>query len=400
MNSINDIYDALRVENDFSFVGIIGKEGDRQTFTINIPFEQVPLVFKPVPYNPESQLLIQRETHRSRISNLKTYLKDPLACLPAGGSIVEKLTYELIVDNAYLVTLPKGSFRYLFDGQARLGAIEQNSIEFPKSKNDTFTIKLILSLGVTKDNQLFTDWNSAGTSPNSSICKAMDSRELLNRFTRDIIQDSEMLSSYIDFTKASVPTTSKSSKLWTLNQFCAFITILTGVTAASAETILADPKKQAHLKAFVLKFFSVLGQHPQLSDVFSGEMKGHIVRNELIVGNSVWLKSIGILGKVIFLHMITNNSQKADWSILDGLSAIDFSRKNPEWKGRCLSYRDKFEDKAFNHKAVCSYLIQSTRVPLPLELETIEEEVMLERSAGLKMLREANKAKNEEVVDV
>jgi len=391
---MKDLYNELRVEEDFTFIGILGQEGERRTMTINVPFHQVGKVFKAVPYKPDSQLLIQRETHQKRIKNINKYLDDPLACLPAGGSIVECMQIKKIIDNCCYVTIPKGSFRYMFDGQARTGAIDLTVTSNPKLKNNTFTIKLIESLGVIKDNQLFTDWNSAGTVPNQSICKAMDSRALINRFTRDVIQGSGMLSDFIDFTKASVSMSSKSSKLWTLNQFSTFITILTGTTAASAETNLSEPSKQEDLKGFIYKFLDVLGQHPQLKELFEKNKSATKGRAELVIGTAVWLKSVALFGKVVYLNMATSKNIKADWSILDGFNDIDFSRKNPEWKGRCLTYRDKFEDNAFNHKAVCSYLIQNTSLPLPTELETVEEEVMTVRSAGLKQLREEKKANN------
>jgi hypothetical protein len=77
---------------------------------------------------------------------------------------------------------------------------------------------------------------------------------------------------------------------------------------------------------------------------------------------------------------------------MDKLSDVVFSTINPEWSGRCLNYRGRFEDKTFNHRAMASYLCMVTGLEVPEELETVEEEVLRARADILKLKREANKA--------
>jgi hypothetical protein len=177
------------------------------------------------------------------------------------------------------------------------------------SKNISFadkslTIKFVKTEGLKYDNQLFSDWNSCSVRPNQSICRAMDSRLVINRFTKDIISNSKIVSELIDFNKASVTASSKSNKLWTLNQFTTFVQTIAGVTAKSAETLLSDSQSQKQTAGFINKYLEVLATHPQLKAIFNGSMGSTLAREQTIVGTSVWLKSLALTGRFVYLHLL------------------------------------------------------------------------------------------------
>jgi DGQHR domain-containing protein len=396
LNDLSTLYNSLRVDEDFTFLAIAGKEGVRTTFSANVRFIDCIDIFKMVPHNPDSKLLVQRETHKTRISGVSTYLEDDFACLPCIGAIVEEIVIEHVLENVYRITIPKSAFRYAFDGQARIGGISYLLTKDVSYSENTLSVKFVKSEGFTKDNQLFSDWNSASVKPNQSICRAMDSRAVINRFTKQIVNDSPIISELIDFNKASVTANSKSDKVWTLNQFTTFVQTIAGVTAKSAENIL-DDIAQKQTAGFIHKYLEVLAQHPQLKPIFSRETAPTSTREQTIVGTSVWLKSIALTGRFVCLHLLHNSKKKADWTFMGKINAIDFSRKNPEWEGRCLNYRGGLEDKTYNHKAISSYLLNTMGLEVPESLEEVEELVLLARASHLKARREAKKGEQPEL---
>jgi DGQHR domain-containing protein len=395
---LKELYSQLRVNQDFTFLAVAGKDGLRTTYSANIDFVDAIEMFKFVPHNPDSKLLVQRETHKSRINGVSTYLVDDFACLPPTGAIVEHLKSEHVIENIYRITIPKGAFRYLFDGQARLGGISVLLSKDVSYNQNTLSVKFVKTEGIVKDNQLFSDWNAASVKPNSSICKAMDSRALINRFTKQVISRSPLINDLIDFNKASVTASSKSNKIWTLNQFTSFVQTVAGVTTKSAESIL-DEAAQARTEGFIHKYLEVLSKHPQLKTIFTRESAPVWTRENTIVGTSVWLKSIALTGRFVCLHLLLSQKKKADWTFMDRIHDVDFSRSNSEWEGRCLNYRGGLEDKVYNHKAVASYLLNKMGLDVPESIEEVEETVLITRAANLKAKRTAKKDVQLELLD-
>jgi hypothetical protein len=228
--------------------------------------------------------------------------------------------------------------------------------------------------------------------PNKSQCAAMDNRLAVNRFAKRAVEAVPQLSSLIDYTKASVTTSSTSQKLWTLNQMVAFILLLTGTTAKSSEKELGAEEKQIYWTGFIAKYFLMLKSNKLFNSAIMAEKTAQEVRMESIVGTSVFLKSIALMGKILVMHFISKGDSKADWSIMDGWKSIDLSFDNDEWLGRCKNHRGGYEDKSFNHKAMASYFLTQMNIEMPAELETIEEEVLMNRAKLMKAKREADKA--------
>lgn len=388
MSKLQNIYNELKATKNFSFVAIRGYEGECETFTVNLTYKTLIEAFKLVPFNPDSDLFIQRETQKSRVSKIRNYLSDPIASFPSAGAIVENYSTKIIHEGVFLLTIPASSFRYLFDGQGRLAGISEYLKANPSAKNNTLTVKLYKSQGANIDNQRFTDWNSSLTKPNQSICQAMDSRAVINDYTKFVINNLPLIKGRIDFTKASVTQSSKSNKLWSLNQFKAFIKIVTGVTDNTAETIFNDEEKRIFWLRFITCFFEYLSNHQQIGAMLNNSYPAQDVRSQTIMGSSVWLKSIALTGKIIALYLMEQGNKKADWSFMDKISLVNFKKDNPEWLGRCQNFRGGLEDKTYNHKAMASYLLNTLDIPLPDSLVSAEEEVLINRAGQLKAKRE------------
>ena len=396
------IYDQLRHAQPLTFLALIGKENCRSVYTFNLTYKEFVEFFNLVPYDEHSDLLLQRETQKSRINELFAYTQIDYAALPACGAIVEDLNVQqTAIPNVVEVTIPPTAFRYLFDGQGRRAGIEKLLAAYPEFGANSISIKAYKTEGVERDNQLFSDWNGASVKPNKSICQSMDSRLVINTFTKDILKDFQMqdINSRIDYTKASV-TLSQSPKLWSLNQFNTVVQTLLGVTTKSAETLLADEQKRLFWKGFIIRFFQQLSEIDVISAAISSNEGAIAAKEKTVIGTAVWLKGMAVTGRALALHLMetTEKGQQVDWSFMKQLNLVDYSRDNPEWVGRCMDFRGRFQDKSFNHKAMAAFTLNALALPLPEELEIIEDEVLIVKSEQRKAEREAKQAEQQLVV--
>lgn len=386
------IYDKLRHQEDFSGIAFQGKENNQICYTLQMSYQDFVTFFKPVPYDPNADLLLQRETQSSRVASLYQYTKLDYATLPSCGAIVEQVEIEpLLHKDLVKLTIPAQAFRYLFDGQGRLGGINRLLEKEVGFGDNHISIKVYKTGGVAVDNQRFSDWNGSQNKPNKSICQSMDSRQLINTFAKQILKSDDMsvFNQRIDYTKASV-TLSSSPKLWSLNQFTTFVQLVLGVTAKSAEALLSDEAKQQNWQGFITKYINQILNISNIGEKVCSDEGVSLLKESSVIGTAVWLKSMAITGKVLALHFLQNTpaGEHADWSCLQTLNDVDFSKTNREWIGRCMDYRGRFQDKGFNHKAMAAYLLTHMGIELPLELEIIEDEVLLAKAENRKKQRE------------
>lgn len=395
---LNGIYKGLRGEETLTVFALEGKENNQSVYTFDLTYAELVKHFKAVEYNPDSELLIQRETQASRINAICDYLPKEYATLPNCGAILEAFNIEkTAISNIVKLVLPASAFRYLFDGQGRLGAIKKllaNDDAFQQFSSNTITIKAYKTQGVKLDNTKFAEWNGQTSKPNKSICQHMDARVLINTFAKSIIDDEAMslLKSRIDNTKASV-TQSQQSKLWSLSQFITAIQNIMGVTAKSAEKLLQEEQKQQFWRAFIIKFITNLFDVTAINSAVSSDKGALKAKQNTVIGTAVFLKGISIAAKLIALHLMQTTSEggKVDWSFMRKLEAINFNKDNPEWIGRCLDFRGKLQDKPFNHKAIAAYILRTLDIELPVELEEVEDQVLICKAEQRKAEREAKK---------
>ena len=182
-------------------------------------------------------------------------------------------------------------------------------------------------------------------------------------------------------------TSSKTDNVWTLNQISKFLLILTGVSAKKAETLFSDEAERNHWIGFLKLFFDKAMCNPYIRETL---VSGRSGAKGSIVGTATFLKSFALFGRIAVLNSMMEGQGKMDWSFMDKIADVDLSVNNPEWIGRCLNGRGKFEDKSFNHGAVASYLCTVSGLHVPEELEAVEEEVLMMRAKIKRQLRESD----------
>ncbi|MDC8832983.1 DNA sulfur modification protein DndB [Alteromonas gilva] len=393
IKELDGLYKQLNGTTDFTLFAVGGKEGDRFTYVAKIPFGVLAEQYDLVPdAELSTNLKLQRDLVVSRSRNIANYIgSNGDFIFPELISISESIIAEqLNAGNVFKITIPSDAFRYLVDGQGRLSGIKRELKSSPELAEHCIDIKFIVSEGIKRDTQIFADVNQTPISPNKSQCVAMDNRMVINRFAK-VVSESTVLKSKIDFTKASVTNSSNTGKLWTLNQMVSFITILTGTTNKSSQEKLADEATQKYWLGFISRYLEKLQMHPGIKAIFNADEISAEFRSQTVIGTSVFLKSVALLGKIIVMNVVDSGQKQVDWSFFDKWASLDLSVDNKEWLGRCMNYRGRFEDKAFNHKATVSYLCEQLGLQVPKELESIEEEVLMARAQMLKAKREEAK---------
>jgi DGQHR domain-containing protein len=393
--ALNALYSQMTGSTDLVLYAVGGQEGDRFTYCGKILFSQLVEHYSVVP-NAETlppYLKLQRELVKSRSTGIRQYLlTNDDHIFPEVISISSEIVAERIepaAANLFKITVPKESFRYLVDGQGRLVGIKEALLKREDLGSQSVDIKLVLSESIGRDGQVFSDVNSTPIAPNKSQCAAFDGRLVINQFAKRVIANTEGLNQIIDFNSASVTSSSKSPALWTLNQFIAFLLLVMGTTAKACQSALADEDKQAYWEGFITKFLSQLIANPQFAEAYLQRIPAQQSRKESIVGTSVFLKSIGLMGKVMALNFI--EAGQADWSRMSEWKRIDLSVGNDEWIGRCKNFRGGFEDRGYNHRAMSSLFLSQMAFNVPEELEIVEEEVLINRAGIKKAQREAKK---------
>lgn len=385
--ALSAYYATMRGESNLSVSAICGKEGNRETYVAKLSFADVAKHFSLIGHeNAPEGVMLQRELARSRSTAIKQYInQNQDFVFPSLIAVVEKVEVKAITSNVVELLLPANAFRYFVDGQGRLMGIKGALAENETLADNYIDVKVIVSQGTEKDAQVFYDVNRTPTSPNASQCIAMDSRMALSVVAKRIASDIKQLNGRIDFTKASVTNRKASSDIWTLNQLSKFILMLTGATQKTAETLFSDSAVLDKWADLIQTFFNKLEKHPDIKAIFENGLGEWSERS--VVPTSVFLKSLAVFLKVAMMNAMTEE-RSMDWSFMEKLSTVDLSTDNEEWLGRCLNYRQRFEDKSFNHKAVASYLCKKCGLEMPDELLDVEESVLISRASMLKAQRE------------
>lgn len=383
-------YSTMRGTSNLSVFALSGDEGDRTTYTSKLTFSDLAENFNIVPQDGlPAGVMLQRELAKSRSRAIANYiLSSEDFIFPEVIAIVETLSVSEFkqMGNVVQIQLDKTAFRYLVDGQGRLLAIKTLLEKHPELVSKTIDVKFVESRGIEADAQIFSDINGSQLAPNSSQHIAMDSRKVLSRFTKEAVRLTPSLCNIVDFTKSSVTTSSKTDNVWTLNQLSKFLLILTGASAKKAETLFSDEAERTHWIGFLKLFFDKATCNPYIRETL---VKGRSGAKGSIIGTATFLKSFALFGRIAVLNSMMEGQGKMDWSFMDKIADVDFSVENPEWIGRCLNGRGKFEDKTFNHGAVASYLCAVSGLHVPEELEAVEEEVLMMRAKIKRQLRES-----------
>lgn len=303
-----------------------GKMGSRTFYSVLMPMSGVPQFFKFTNWagiSPEDRE--QRVLNEKRVPDLADYIsenEEDYLFSSVTASYKTEPRFEPYRDgsNLGMLILQLGDEFIINDGQHRCAGIVkalENGVPIGK---DTISVLLFPWETTARVQQMFSDLNRFVQKTSKSLDILYDKRDDLATATLAMIEELPVFKELTD--KEAVSLGVKSTKLFTL----------AALYDANAELLKGRDKEDTDAKVELLvAYWKAVAQHmPDWTMVLNRHKLALELRQEKISSHSTVLRALGGLG----LDLI---SAKGWEQKLADLEAIDWSKKNPEWEGVCVS---------------------------------------------------------------
>lgn len=346
-----------------SFPAVRGIQAGKEFFAAQVPFIQLEkmFVFDDEVLPPE--LRMQRELSTRRAVAICDYIvSNPTDyVLPAlTSSVSARMWFEPVPGNhgqrLGMLNIPLDAIMLINDGQHRRGGIERAIRRRPALKNEMVTVVFFYDEGLKRSQQIFSDINCKQVKPSSALSALFDHRDLLNIWTKEVMQGVPGLASKIEKEAGSVG--AKSSRLWSIISFKKFLGAISGVNDGNAELILSDKQQRKASITFFTRFFDTLAQSlPNWAQMMSGTLPAAEVREDMLIGHAVFLEALAVACRPLLL----NERGQPEWESCDlaplaRLATINPLKTAPCWKFRAVTVSGTMNKTAFGVIATASVL--------------------------------------------
>lgn len=303
-----------------------GKMGSRTFYSILMPMSGVPQFFKFTNWSgisPEDRE--QRVLNEKRVPDLAGYISENeedylFSAITASYKSEPRFEPYAEGSNIGLLVLELGDEFIINDGQHRCAGIVRALDSGVPIARHTLSVLLFPWENTARVQQMFSDLNRFVQKTSKSLDILYDKRDDLAAATLRMIERVPVFKELTD--KENISLGVKSTKLFTL----------AALYDANAELLKGREKNDIETNSKLLEdYWKAVAQHmPDWTKVLKGQKLALELRQEKISSHSTVLRALGGLG----LDLI-----KADgWEEkLAALGAIDFSKKNADWEGVCVS---------------------------------------------------------------
>ncbi|HEY9696973.1 MAG TPA: DNA sulfur modification protein DndB, partial [Trichocoleus sp.] len=341
---------SLAPAHFYTFPAIRGIQAGREFYTGMIPIRLLSKLFAFDSEDVPPELRAQRILNEARARKIKDYLVENRSSyvfnsvtvmldIPGLGSMEFQPASEN-TDFGSLKVDMQSKF-LICDGQHRVRGCIKAFEDDPDLGDESLPVVFFLYTTLERAQQVFSDLNSHGSKPNSSINLLYNHRDKKADVTRDIIEGVEVLKRYTDMERTSVA--AKSSKLFTLN----------GIDAANQalfSTTFIPFEEQVRVG---IRFWEAVFTHMKdWQDVFERRVAASDIRQNTVSGHAITLIAIGHFGNMFIKSLQTNWIDETSY-LIEALSVIDWNRNNPDWQGLII-----FNDKIDKSKQTCVNLGQ------------------------------------------
>ncbi|MCG9753042.1 DNA sulfur modification protein DndB [Vibrio brasiliensis] len=311
-----------------SFPAIRGTQAKTEYYIVMCPLKRLNKIFTfdegQLPVDQRAQRIINEE----RIPDITNYILDNrddyvfsalTACIsgaskfvPIGDSKHEQKIGTLLID--------EDAELYITDGQHRNAAILEAIKADPSLANETISVVFFTNKSLEERQRIFKDLNLYPVKTDSSLSITYDDKPDAI-LSKTVVFRSERLTKLVHMEKSNLG--SRSKKLVShsaINKASKYL--LGSITQKNYESLIPIASEYWH---------EVLNNMPAWQLVCDDKASGGELRDESIHAHAVTLHALGMLGS----YLLSNDS---NWKkTLEGLSAINWSRKNNDWKGRCVN---------------------------------------------------------------
>ncbi|ONH81644.1 hypothetical protein APZ41_018740 [Roseomonas mucosa] len=302
-----------------------GKMGSRTYYACLMPMSGVPQFFKFTNWagiSPEDRE--QRVLNEKRVPDLAGYIaenEDDYLFSSITASYKGEPKFEPFMEGANIgvLILQLGDEFIINDGQHRCaGIVRALEAGVPIGK-DAISVLLFPWETTERVQQMFSDLNRFVQKTSKSLDILYDKRDELAASTLAMIDQLPVFKELTD--KENVSLGVKSTKLFTL----------AALYDANAELLRGRKDDVDAATALLVDYWSAVAEHmPDWTKVLKGQKLALELRQEKISSHSTVLRALGGLG----IDLLKGPSWQDQ---LEALEAIDWSKKNPEWEGICVS---------------------------------------------------------------
>lgn len=303
-----------------------GKMGSRRFYSLLMPMSGVPQFFKFTNWagiSPEDRE--QRVLNEKRVPDLAEYIgenEDDYLFSSITASYKSEPRFEPYTEgsNLGMLILELGDEFIINDGQHRCAGIVKALEKGIPIGKDTISVLLFPWENTARVQQMFSDLNRFVQKTSKSLDILYDKRDDLAAATLGMIDELPVFKELTD--KENISLGVKSTKLFTL----------AALYDANAELLKGRDKESISSNVTMLvEYWRAVAQHmPDWTKVLKGQKLALELRQEKISSHSTVLRAFGGLG----LDLITGDGWQQK---LSALEAIDWSKKNSEWEGVCVS---------------------------------------------------------------
>lgn len=329
----------------YNFPAIKGVQAGKEYYVIMCPLKLIPKIFlfdeEEIPVEYRSQRIL----NKGRIPDLTNYILENIDNY-VFSSITASVDGEIYFETIAMGQSSKdiGTLRVAMDarflindGQHRRAAIEEALKIAPEIGNETISVVFFHDSGLSRSQQIFSDLNLHAINTTSSIGILYDQRDPLSLVTKKLVTNNEFLNRYTD--KERVSLSKNSPKVLALN----FIhnTNKRLLNKSKGDTITTEDE------VFLEQFWNVISSKIiEWQSVFRKELSPRDLRINYIVGHSVFVESLGEVGREL------REKYPETWSgKLSNLSELDWSRSNTaDWLGRAFNENGRIQKTNHNIK--------------------------------------------------
>lgn len=307
----------------FSLPAIAGKMGTNIYYTVQVPFAQVPQLFK---FNQEEvpvELRAQRQLNDKRALAIADYMEERQEdyTLPAlTASVSEAMRFEPVqgFSNLGMVQIPIGATMLINDGQHRASSIETILERLKHFKDQSISVVLFYDQGLERSQQMFADINDKMVKPPKALNILFDRTNIMNRLVVESIEAAGIKQA-VEFEKPSP--SAKSSKVWSISALKKAAEMVTGLNDKKAKQLIDSDYD--NYKALLVNWFTSVVENT------SGALKDDVMNGTSQSLSDARLHRVNT--HAVFLHSVAMASRSLcnefDQYMDDGL--------NPELKADC-----------------------------------------------------------------
>jgi DNA sulfur modification protein DndB len=302
-----------------------GKMGSRTYYSCLMPMRGVPQFFKFTNWSGISaEDREQRQLNEKRVPDLAGYIADneeDYLFSSITASYKSEPRFEPMTEGSDIgmLVLQLGDELIINDGQHRAAGIVKALEQGVPIERDAISVLLFPWESRDRVQQMFSDLNRYVQKTSKSLDILFDKRDDMAAATLAMIEKVPVFQELTD--KESVSLSVKSTKLFTL----------AALYDACVDLLKGREKRDIITNANLLAdYWNAIAAHlPDWGKVLNGQKAPLELRQEKLVSHSTVLRALGGLGVDIV--------DRPDWqNQLTALSAIDWSKKNPEWENICV----------------------------------------------------------------